>query len=73
VLHDIASVTAYPTTGTDIPDTESDTADLYIEPDYPQLGVYKSFGAYDAAPGGTTALNVQGTLSVATSRSETLS
>ena len=64
VLHDIASATAYPTVGSDVPNTESDTADLYLQPSYPQLGAFKSFGAYGAAPSSTTALNLQGTLAL---------
>ena len=61
-LHDIATATAYPVTG-GAPTTRSQSADLYIEPNEPQLGVFKSFGALGAAPGGTTAVNLQGNIS----------
>ena len=61
-LHDIATATAYPVTG-GAPTTRSQSADLYIEPNEPQLGVFKSFGALGAAPGGTTAVTLQGNIS----------
>jgi uncharacterized repeat protein (TIGR01451 family) len=61
-MHDIATATAYPVTGGD-PSTQSHSADLYIEPNEPQLGVFKSFGALGAAPGGTTTLTLQGNVS----------
>lgn len=61
-MHDIATATAYPVTG-GAPTTRSHSADLYIEPNEPQLGVFKSFGALGAAPGGTTAVTLQGNIS----------
>jgi len=62
-LHDIATATAYPVSGPGSPSTESHSANVYIEPSTPQLGVYKAFGSLGAAPGGTTALTLQGTVS----------
>ena len=61
-MHDIATATAYPVTG-GAPTTRSQSADLYVEPNEPQLGVFKSFGALGAAPGGTTAVTLQGNIS----------
>ncbi len=61
-MHDIATATAYPVTG-GAPTTRSQSADLYIEPNEPQLGVFKSFGTLRAAPGGTTAVTLQGNIS----------
>jgi uncharacterized repeat protein (TIGR01451 family) len=63
-MHDIATATAYPVTG-GAPTTRSQSADLYIEPNEPQLGVFKSFGTLGAVPGGTTALTLQGNISTA--------
>ena len=63
VLRDIATGTAYPVSGGGGPVTRSHSADLYIEPRTIQLGVYKAFGTRGAAPGGTTALSLQGTVS----------
>ena len=62
VMHDIATATAYPVTG-GTPTTASKAADIYIEPSAPQLGVFKSFGTRGAAPGGSTALNLTGSIS----------
>ena len=62
VLDNVATATAYPVGGAGSPVTSSHGADLYIEPSDPQLGVFKSFGALGGAPGGMTALNLQGTL-----------
>jgi hypothetical protein len=61
-MHDIATATAYPVTG-GAPTTRSQSADLYIEPNEPQLGVFESFGTLGAAPGGTTAVTLQGNIS----------
>ncbi len=63
VLRDIATATAYPVSGGGGPVTQSHSADLYIEPRVIQLGVYKAFGTLGGAPGGTTALALQGTVS----------
>ncbi len=68
VLHNIATASAYPvdpSAGNAGPFTQSYAADLYIEAETPQLGVYKSFGTLRAGPGGTTALNITGHLSAA--------
>jgi len=61
-LHDIATASAYPVNGA-AATTQSYAADLYIEPSEPQLGVFKSFGPLGGAPGGTTALDLQGNIS----------
>lgn len=64
VLHNVVSSTAFPTTGaTDSPITVIDAADVYIEPNLPQLGVLKQFGAYGSGAGGTTPLTLSGTVS----------
>lgn len=61
VLHDIVSATAFPTSGVpDAPITFDESADIYIEPDLPQLGVHKAFGTLGAGPGGTTAIDLVG-------------
>ena len=62
-LRDIATATAYPVSGGGGPVTQSHSATLYIEPRTIQLGAYKAFGTRGAAPGGTTALSLQGTVS----------
>ena len=63
VLDDIATATAYPVGATSPPTTVSHSANLYIEPTTPQLGVLKTFGTLGAAPGGTTALTLTGNVS----------
>jgi uncharacterized repeat protein (TIGR01451 family) len=60
VLDNTATATAYPTSGSTGPVTQSQSANLYIEPSTPQLGVFKSFGALGSASGGTTPLNIRG-------------
>ena len=62
-LRDVATATAYPTSGARGPVTQSHSANLYIEPRVIQLGVYKAFGTLGAAPAGTTSLSLQGTVS----------
>ncbi len=62
VLHNIASVTAYPTAGTDDPFTAADDDRILIEEDEPQLGVHKAFGGLRGGPGGTTRLNLTATV-----------
>jgi uncharacterized repeat protein (TIGR01451 family) len=61
-LRDIATATAYPTSGTGGPVTQSHSATLFIEPRTVQLGAFKAFGRLGAAPGATTALSLQGTV-----------
>lgn len=62
VLHNIASVTAYPTAGTDDPYTAADDDRILIEQDEPQIGVHKAFGGLRGGPGGTTRLNLTATV-----------
>ncbi|MFA4927242.1 MAG: hypothetical protein WC558_01910 [Patulibacter sp.] len=62
VLHNIASVTAYPTAGTDAPFTAADDDRILIEDSEPQLGVHKAFGGLRGGPGGTTRLNLTATV-----------
>lgn len=61
VLQDVATISAYPVTGGS-PTSKTASAYLYIEPNPPQLGVYKSFGSIGAGPSGTTILNLSGFL-----------
>jgi uncharacterized repeat protein (TIGR01451 family) len=63
-LHNIATATAYPVTG-GATTTHSQAADIYIEPNETQLGVLKAFGGRASGPGGTTPLNLTGTVSTA--------
>ena len=62
-LRDIVTATAYPVSGPGSPVTQNHFADLFIEPRTMQLGVFKAFGKLGAAPGATTALSLQGTVS----------
>jgi uncharacterized repeat protein (TIGR01451 family) len=65
VLHNIASVTAYPTAGTDDPFTAADDDRILIEDAEPQLGAHKAFGGLRSGPGGTTRLNLTATVATA--------
>lgn len=66
ILHNVASASAYPTTGGANPTTGTDDADILIEEQEPQLGVYKSFGAYGNGGGGTTTLSIIGRVATTT-------
>jgi uncharacterized repeat protein (TIGR01451 family) len=63
VLHNVTKATAYKVGNTSPPVSQTDDADLYIQPNDPQLGVHKAFGTRGAGPGGTTALNLTGYVS----------
>ncbi len=55
LMHDIATATAYPTGGTGAPITGRQSADVAIEPNQTQLGVFKAFGTLKSGPGGDDA------------------
>jgi uncharacterized repeat protein (TIGR01451 family) len=62
VLHNVASVTAYPTRGTADPYTAADDDRILIEDEEPQIGAHKAFGGLRGGPGGTTRLNLTATV-----------
>ena len=60
-LHNTATATPEITPGTPLAPTSA-SADLFTIPSQPQLGIAKSFGAPGAAAGGTTQLNLSGSV-----------
>jgi uncharacterized repeat protein (TIGR01451 family) len=64
ILEDIAAASAYPVGETDPARTSRDAAELYIQPNQLQLAAFKSFGAYRASAGGTTAMNIVGGITI---------
>jgi len=65
ILNDIAKATAYPTDDPDIAaGSGQDNDRLFIEETQPQLAVFKSFGGYRSATGGTTPLSIVGGVTI---------
>ena len=65
LLVNVATATAYPTSGPGTPTTGSFAAQIAIEPNQTQLGVFKAFGTLKSGPGQTTPLNLTGSVQTA--------
>jgi hypothetical protein len=63
-LHNVATAIPYLVAGTPLT-VQQDDADIFTIPESAQLGISKSFGTLGAGPGGTTALNIVGSVNFA--------